>query len=54
MTVLHGIIEAMRNRLALAFFAAAILFSMVREWSAPTSCPRGLLGLEVASTAQDR
>ena len=31
----------MRNRtLAFAFFAAAILFSMVREWGAPSTCPR--------------
>jgi hypothetical protein len=28
------------NRLAFAFFAAAILFSVVREWSAPIACPR--------------
>jgi hypothetical protein len=33
--------EAMRrNRLAFAFFSAAILFSMVREWSAPVACAR--------------
>jgi hypothetical protein len=33
--------EAMRtNRLVFAFFAAAILFSMVREWSVPASCFR--------------
>ncbi|MGD0414557.1 MAG: hypothetical protein ABSA80_04325 [Terriglobales bacterium] len=31
----------MRSRyLVFAFFAAAMLFSMVREWSAPTGCPR--------------
>jgi hypothetical protein len=31
----------MRSRtLAFAFFAAAMLFSMVREWSAPIGCPR--------------
>jgi hypothetical protein len=30
----------MPRRLAFAFFAAAILFSMVREWSAPIACPR--------------
>lgn len=29
------------NRLTLAFFAAAILFSMVREWGAPVACARG-------------
>ncbi len=28
------------RRLAFAFFAAAILFSMVREWSAPSACVR--------------
>jgi len=27
----------------LALFSAAILFSMVREWSAPVSCARGIL-----------
>jgi hypothetical protein len=26
--------------LVFAFFAAAMLFSMVREWSAPVGCPR--------------
>jgi hypothetical protein len=26
--------------LVFAFFAAALLFSVVREWSAPASCPR--------------
>jgi hypothetical protein len=25
---------------AFAFFAAAILFSMIREWSAPSACTR--------------
>jgi len=36
----------MRGRtLVFAFFAAAMLFSVVREWSAPISCPR----LEVTS-----
>jgi hypothetical protein len=29
-----------QRRLALAFFAAAILFSMVREWDAPVFCAR--------------
>jgi hypothetical protein len=34
----------MRNRtLAFAFFAAAILFSMVREWNAPVACARTAL-----------
>ncbi len=28
------------RRLAFAFFAAAILFSIIREWSAPTACAR--------------
>jgi hypothetical protein len=40
---LHGIIESMRNRLVFAFFAAAILLSMVREWSAPAVCARSIL-----------
>ena len=32
---------SMRARsLAFAFFAAAILFSMVKEWSAPSACLR--------------
>jgi len=40
----HEIIEGMRtNRLAFALFAAAILFSMVREWSAPVACERSIL-----------
>jgi len=31
----------MRSRtLVFVFFAAAMLFSVVREWSAPTGCPR--------------
>jgi len=31
----------MRSRaLVFAFFAAAMLFSMIREWSAPVGCPR--------------
>jgi hypothetical protein len=28
------------NRFAFAFFAAAILFSMLREWNAPFACAR--------------
>jgi len=31
------------NRLIFALFAAAILFSMVREWSAPVACARTIL-----------
>lgn len=31
------------NHLTLALFAAAILFSMVREWNAPIACARGIL-----------
>jgi hypothetical protein len=31
------------NRLAFAFFAIAIMFSMVREWNAPLACARGIL-----------
>jgi len=35
---------SMRDRsLAFAFFAAAILCSMVREWSAPAQCARAAL-----------
>jgi hypothetical protein len=37
------------NRLTLALFAAAILFSMVREWSAPVVCAREIL---IPSTVQ--
>ena len=34
-------VNGMRSRyLVFAFFAAAMLFSMVREWSAPTGCAR--------------
>jgi hypothetical protein len=40
----------MRNRLAFAFFALAILFSMVREWSAPVACVRGTFVREAVST----
>ena len=42
------------SRLILAFFAAAILFSMVREWSAPVTCPRTGLITEalVSSTGE--
>jgi hypothetical protein len=38
------IIEPMQNkRLILALFAVAILFSMVREWNAPSTCARAIL-----------
>jgi hypothetical protein len=30
----------MKSRLAFALFAAAILFSIVREWRAPVGCLR--------------
>jgi hypothetical protein len=34
-------VSSMRSRyLVFAFFAAAMLFSTVREWSAPVGCPR--------------
>jgi hypothetical protein len=34
----------MKNRrLIFVLFAAAILFSMVREWNAPIACTRALL-----------
>jgi hypothetical protein len=31
------------KRLIFALFSAAILFSMVREWSAPVACARAVL-----------
>jgi len=31
------------RRLAFAVFAAAILFSMIRQWSVPASCARAIL-----------
>ena len=46
----HGIITNVKtNRLALALFAAAVLFAMVREWRAPVACAREIL---FSSTAQ--
>jgi hypothetical protein len=30
---------SMKKHLTFAFFAAAILFSMIREWNAPAACP---------------
>jgi hypothetical protein len=37
-------IDVMRtNRFVFALFAAAILFSMVREWNAPAACARTIL-----------
>ncbi|HSY93347.1 MAG TPA: hypothetical protein VK812_18435 [Candidatus Binatus sp.] len=42
-------IEAMRSqRLTFVFFAAAILFSMVREWNAPATCTRSILVSSIA------
>jgi hypothetical protein len=38
------------RRLIFALFAGALLFSMVREWSAPSSCLR----LEIARGIQRR
>jgi hypothetical protein len=29
-----------KQRLIFAFFASAILFSMIREWSIPSACAR--------------
>jgi len=29
----------MQKRLILVLFSAAILFAMIREWSAPAACP---------------
>ena len=31
------------RRLTFVFFAFAMLFSMVREWSAPVACARSIL-----------
>jgi len=37
----HDINMTMRSRtLVFTFFAAAMLFSVVREWNAPSACPR--------------
>jgi len=45
----YVIIGRMRNqRLIFAFFAAAILFSITREWSAPVACAR-TIGVAAAS-----
>jgi type III secretory pathway component EscV len=33
----------MRRRLQFAVFAAAILFTMLREWNAPVACARSIL-----------
>jgi len=44
------IMNAMRtHRLAFFVFAAAILFSMIREWSAPVACVRSILVPAVAT-----
>jgi hypothetical protein len=32
----------MRQRIVFAFFAALILLSMLRDWSAPAACARAL------------
>jgi len=37
--------------LVLAFFASALLFSMVREWGAPAACPRAILLPQTPKTA---
>jgi hypothetical protein len=37
------------RRLAFSLFAAAILFSIVREWSAPAYCARTILIPTVAT-----
>jgi len=42
------------KRLIFAFFAAAILFSMVREWSAPAACARTLFVSSAAAAASRR
>jgi hypothetical protein len=44
-------LKPMRSRtVVFAFFAAAMLFSLVREWSAPVACPR----LEMTAYLQRR
>jgi hypothetical protein len=43
----------MKNRLIFAFFAAAILFVVVREWSAPVACLRIGLSDAPAVTARE-
>ena len=40
------------HRAALICFAAAILFSMVREWNAPIACARKVLVSSVAVHAK--
>jgi hypothetical protein len=42
----------MKRQLVFAVFAAAILFSMVREWSAPVACARTTLHPAAATTAR--
>jgi hypothetical protein len=37
-----------KKNLAFALFAAAILFSMVKEWNAPVACARSLAPSVVA------
>jgi hypothetical protein len=37
------------RRMAFTFFAAGILFSMIREWSAPVLCARPILAPAVAT-----
>jgi hypothetical protein len=39
------------RRIVFAFFAAAILFSMVREWKAPVACARSLFVRTTAKAA---
>jgi hypothetical protein len=36
----HDVIRMRHRKLVFVFFAAAMLFSMIREWSAPVGCPR--------------
>jgi hypothetical protein len=36
----HDVIRMRHRTLVFVFFAAAMLFSMIREWSAPVGCPR--------------
>ncbi len=39
------------RRLTLLLFAAALLFSMVREWNAPVTCARATLISSAAAPA---
>jgi len=49
----QGLSQMMRNdRLAFFFSAAQLVFSMVREWSAPVGCMRSLLAPSTTQNAK--